>query len=355
MSWLVNSMYGSYSVKTESSIEDIISMCSDDCVVFIDDNVLKHWPVFNSVNHIVVDSNENTKTLSGVNDLLNHFINKNARPKTKIIAIGGGVVQDVVGFIASIWCRGTDYILVPTTVLSQIDSCVGGKTSINHIRKNILGTFWPPKEILICTDFLSTLSDMDYWSGWGEWIKYNLLQNKINFAIETISNMNRGNELPFIVDGLRYKIDIIQRDEFDNGDRKFLNFGHTFGHVIESISNWQIQHGYSIFLGSLISMYVSYFILKNNDDKFLSDINKLSQFAKEYISKNKINDIVKKFDRDFFIKKLIEVAKKSDKKQDSIDGLKMILIDSNGPCLYNVTDESVLKKSIGLVYDKVCF
>lgn len=355
MSWLVNSIYGDYSVKTGSSIDDVVSLCSDDCITFIDKNVLKSWPVFNTVNHIVVDATENTKTLSGVSNLINDFIDKNAKPKTKIIAIGGGVVQDVVGFIASIWCRGTEYILVPTTVLSQVDSCVGGKTSINHLRKNILGTFWPPKEILICTDFLSTLSEIDYWSGWGEWIKYNLLQNKIDFVIDSIPIISKENELMFIVDGLQYKIDIIQRDEFDIGDRKFLNFGHTFGHAIESVSNWLIPHGYAIFIGCLISMYVSNFIFKEGDVNFLHDINKLLDFAREYVSKNKINNILKTFDKQFFINSLIDIASKSDKKQDNTNGLKMILIDKNGPCLFNVTDESVLEKSIGIVYDKICF
>lgn len=354
MSRIIKSHYGEYEIKTNISINQLVTMCKQSNVItFIDSNVLINWNIFNQTNHIIVNSNEDTKSLFGITELINKFIEKGANPKTKIIAIGGGIVQDAVGFIASIWCRGIEYILVPTTILSQVDSCIGGKTSINHIKKNILGTFWPPREILICTDFLSSLSDIDYWSGWGEWIKYNILRNKIDFTINTLNSIKKGNELPFILDGLEYKIGIIERDEFDKGERKFLNFGHTFGHAIEYISEWKIPHGYAIFIGSLIALHVSYSLLEDNDE-FFSELKRLSEFGKQYINRSGIQNSIGCFDKKWFTKDIIEIAKKSDKKQENNIGLKMVLINKNEPYLHNVENENILEQSIKWVYNEVC-
>lgn len=346
MSWMIKSMYGDYEVKTGVSVNEITALCGQpNTIVFVDENVLIHWPVFND-NVIPVYANENTKTLDGVGDLIDKFVEKGATPKTKIIAIGGGIVQDAVGFIASIWCRGVDYILVPTTLLSQIDSCVGGKTSINHTRKNILGTFWPPKRILICNDFLKTLSDLDYWSGWGEWIKYNILRGKIDHTMQALSNIKMGEEHEFIVDGLSYKIEIIQRDEFDKGERKFLNFGHTFGHALESVSDWKIPHGYAVFIGSLIALHVSYQISGMTELK-KDTLNRLAKFGNKYLGNCYLQ-------KDWFTRELVTIAKKSDKKQDNDGGLRMVLVDDSGPYLENVNNVTILEQAIEWVFNEVC-
>lgn len=354
MSWLIKSMYGNYEVQTGTSIQELVELCGQpNTITFVDENVLKHWDMFDTPNVIPVYANENTKTLEGVGELINKFVESGATPKTKIIAIGGGIVQDAVGFIASIWCRGVDYILVPTTLLSQIDSCVGGKTSINHIRKNILGTFWPPKQILICPDFLTTLSDTDYWSGWGEWIKYNILQNKIDHTIQTLSSSIKGSEMQFIVDGLGYKVEIIQRDEFDKGERKFLNFGHTFGHALESVSQWKIPHGYAVFIGSLIAMYVSYKLGEENEQRW-EELQRFSAFGRSYIDRGCLEKSMGSFEREWFTRELIEIAKKSDKKQEGGQGLRMVLVNKDGAYLHNIENENVLEQAIEWVYNEVC-
>jgi len=350
MYWEIKSLHGNYNVTTGVEFGEITNFLTNnkDVILFVDENVLIHWPILNGFNPISVTANEETKTMVGVQPLIDAMIERGANPKSKIMAIGGGVVQDAVGFIASIWCRGIDYILVPTTLLSQVDSCVGGKTSINHIRKNILGTFWPPKQILICTDFLKTLSQKDYWSGWGEWIKYNILRDKTSHTIDTLSGDIVGNELTTIVDGLDYKIGIIQRDEFDKGERKFLNFGHTFGHALESVSSWEIPHGYAIFIGSLIALSVS---TKYTETNLESDLNKLFLFAKEYLQRGNVIQTLK---REWFTSELIEIAKKSDKKQENNAGIRMVLIGENGPYLHNVEDNKVLVNSIQRVCDEIC-
>lgn len=350
MYWEIKSLHGSYNVTTGVEFSEITNFLNSnkDVILFVDENVLIHWPVLNGFNPISVPANEETKTMAGVQPLIDAMVERGANPKSKIMAIGGGVIQDAVGFIASIWCRGIDYILVPTTLLSQIDSCVGGKTSINHIRKNILGTFWPPKQILICTDFLKTLSQKDYWSGWGEWIKYNILRDKTSNTIDTLSGDVGGIELNSIVDGLDYKIGIVQRDEFDKGERKFLNFGHTFGHALESVSNWEIPHGYAVFIGSLIALVVSTKYTEKNLD---SELEKLFSFGRNYLQRGDVRRTIK---REWFTSELIDIAKKSDKKQENDSGIKMVLIGESGPYLYNVEDNDVLVNSIQRVCDEIC-
>lgn len=357
MYWKINSLHGEYDViggATFSQIVEFMSQNDFDMIPFVDQNVLEHWPALKQFNPIVVRANEDTKTLSGIEPLINAMIDRGANSKSKIIAIGGGVVQDAVGFIASIWCRGVDYTLVPTTLLSQIDSCVGGKTSINHVRKNILGTFWPPKEIIICTDFLSTLSSTDYWSGWGEYIKYNILRDRMDNIINYLHPGNpHGKEYELIKDGLDYKIGIIQRDEFDRGERKFLNFGHTFGHALESVSEWKIPHGFAVFIGSLIAMCVSENYTQSDlSIKILSiKIKQLFYFGRQYLN---YGEIKHELNPEWFTSALIDIAKKSDKKQEGGSGIKMVLIGEDGPYLHTVDNNEVLIKAIERVRDEIC-
>lgn len=352
MYWKIKSLHGDYEVfdwRYEKLVGYLkfLKERKENFIVFVDENVLELYPHLMDFNPIRVPVSEETKTLVGIQPLIDEMISRGANSKTHIIAIGGGVIQDAVGFIASVWCRGVTYTLIPTTLLSQIDSCVGGKTSINHTRKNILGTFWPPNQIILCTDFLRTLSNTDYWSGWGEWIKYNILQKKVDFDFDLLLETHiNDREAAFIEEGLGYKIDIINRDEFDKGERKFLNFGHTFGHALESISNWEIPHGYAVFIGSLIALAVDADRYEWNNDA----LNKLFGFAYEYLQAGGIQDKLKS---EWFTGELIDIAKKSDKKQTG-DGLTMILIGVSGPFIEQIYDDSVLLKAIERVRDEIC-
>jgi 3-dehydroquinate synthase len=158
-------------INSLSLIELIINQ--SDVITVIDSNVNDLYPSLQKNSNIIIECNEEVKTLDGVIMLLNKLKDKKVNIKTKLLVIGGGIIQDLVGFCASIYCRGIEYILVPTTLLSQADSCVGGKTSINFDkRKNILGTFYPPTDIIIYTGFLKTLPKLDYLSGMGEIYKF---------------------------------------------------------------------------------------------------------------------------------------------------------------------------------------
>jgi 3-dehydroquinate synthase len=320
-------------VDSVSEIEDLIDQSNT--ITIIDHNVSELYPNLNRDNNIVLVCNENSKTLEGTALLISNLINLKVNIKTKLVVIGGGILQDLVGFSASIYARGIEYILVPTTLLAQTDSCVGGKTSINFdSRKNLIGTFYPPISIVICTKFLDTLSPLDYISGLGEIYKFHILQNKTPYFSPN-SNIES-----MILDSLKYKVDILSRDEFDKGERKFLNFGHTFGHALESTSNHEIPHGVAVILGSMLAVKLS-----NNLGYKVDNYNCIIEKGIDLIQKTNINFDSKWFDFD----SLMEIVK-SDKK--STGKLTMVLIDDK-PFLENVENVSILKETLKQIYESI--
>lgn len=308
---------------------------NENTITIIDSNVNKLYPSLRRDTNIVLECNENLKTLEGVNHLILILSKLKININTKLIVIGGGILQDLVGFCSSIYARGIEYILIPTTLLAQADSCIGGKTSINfENKKNLLGTFYPPSNIIICTEFLKTLSNLDYISGLGEIYKFYLLQNKISefepdFFIDSM-----------IRNSLEYKVGILVKDEFDKKERKFLNFGHTFGHALESVSNHHIPHGIAVILGSMISLRIS---------------NELGYKIPNYdLSLKKGIDLVrssqiKLFSEWFDLNSLLEIIK-SDKK--STGNLTMVLM-SDGPFMLDIKNYSVLNKVLKATYESI--
>jgi 3-dehydroquinate synthase len=244
----VKSNLNNYEVTFHNTIEDLLNNLNKQSWFIIDKNLKKYYD-FNSLsNKIFYECNETTKSFDHIEILLKTFTQNQFKSNTEVVIIGGGTLQDVAGFCCSIYSRGIKYKFVPTTLLSQCDSCVGGKTSINfNSIKNILGTFYPPTEILICDKFLQTLSEEDFKSGLGEVFKFKILQNKLNKNIFSKENLNQ-----LIRECLEYKISIIEVDEFDQGLRKLLNYGHTFGHALEITSNYKLPHGSAVILGILI-------------------------------------------------------------------------------------------------------
>ena len=318
-------------VDTIQEIEHYIDQ--PNTITFIDDNVNKLYPSLQRDNNIILISSEAVKSYTGTARVLQNLTERRANIQTKLVIIGGGILQDLIGFCASVYCRGIQYTLIPTTLLAQADSCIGGKTSINFLdRKNIIGTFYPPTDIIICPEFTQTLTKLDYISGLGEIYKFHILQNKIlNF--NPLSSIE-----PMVYDGLKYKIDVLSRDEFDKGERKFLNFGHTFGHALESTSENIIPHGIAVIIGSMIAVMISKelgYNVANYDTIIEKGILLLkdskSQFKQEW------------FDLD----SLLEIIK-SDKK--STGKLTMVLID-NKPFLEDIEDISILIKVLNQIYE----
>jgi len=320
-------------VDSLSQIEEIINQ--PNTITVIDSNIDKLYPSLQRNSNIVIECNEEVKTLDGAIMLLNELKNKKINIKTKLLVIGGGIIQDLVGFCASIYCRGIEYILVPTTLLSQADSCIGGKTSINFDkRKNILGTFYPPIDIIIYTGFLNTLLRLDFLSGMGEIYKFHILQNKIKEF-----NIN-GDTKKMIQDGLKYKTDILSRDEFDKGERKFLNFGHTFGHALESTSNNTIPHGIAVIIGSMIAISIS----KESNFK-VNNYDLVMNIGYQMLKESNIN-----FKKEWFnLENLLEIIK-SDKK--STGKLTMVLIN-NKPILVDVDNVIILENILNKIYESI--
>jgi 3-dehydroquinate synthase len=336
----VKSKIKDYSVNFVS-LSEIHKLIGEDYhLAVVDKNVANYFPKFNLGDVIVLDTDEDLKSWRGLEKIFDEFAAKKVNTQTKLIVIGGGVLQDAVGFCASVYCRGIEYYLVPTTLLSQIDSCVGGKTSINYgSRKNILGTFYPPKEILICEDWLYGLNKENFCSGLGELFKFDILRNKIQES--KVDELISGNEnvLHHIYESLNYKISILEIDEFDKKERKYLNFGHTFGHALEITSNYKLSHGYAVVIGCLIALKISVDLFDFNKEDFALALN----LAKN-ILKNTINIEENWFDYD----SLMECVK-SDKKNTGC--LNMVLLKDNNPVIQKIDDYSIIKEALVNVYE----
>ena len=338
----VKSKIKDYSVSFVD-LNEIYKLIGEDYhLAVVDSNVANSFPKFGLGDLIVIDTNEDLKSWRGLEKIFDKFAEKKVNTQTKLVVIGGGVLQDAVGFCASVYCRGIEYYLVPTTLLSQIDSCVGGKTSINYgSRKNILGTFYPPKEILISDEWLYGLNKENFCSGLGELLKFDILRNKLQES--KVSELIAGNEnvLPYIYESLNYKISILEIDEFDKKERKFLNFGHTFGHALEITSKYKLSHGYAVAIGCLIAMRVSElnYNYSHKDYSFALDIVKK-------LLKNTVPVEKKWFD----YKSLMECVK-SDKKNTGC--VNMVLIKDNDPVIQKIDDYSIIEEALENVYEAI--
>ena len=338
----IKSKIKDYSVSFKS-LNEICNLIGEDFhLAVVDKNVAKYFPQFGKGDLIVVDTNEDLKSWRGLEKIFDKFVEKKVNTQTKLVVIGGGVLQDAVGFCASVYCRGIEYYLVPTTLLSQIDSCVGGKTSINYgSRKNILGTFYPPTEILICADFLLSLAQEDFCSGLGELFKFDLLRNKIEDShIEKLIN-DKESILPYVEDSLKYKISILEIDEFDKKERKFLNFGHTFGHALEITSNYKLSHGYAVIIGCLIALQISIDLFDYDKNKFDIALN-----LSKKILKNTVEIKKEWFDYDA----LMECVK-SDKKNTGC--VNMVLLKDSNPIIQKIEDHSIINRALEKVYEAI--
>jgi len=205
---------------------------------------------------------ESEKTLAGVERFLGFLQKENATKKSKILAIGGGVIQDIATFTAHIYYRGISWIYVPTTLLSMADSCIGAKCGINlNTFKNQLGFFQSPQRVMISEKFLSTLSTSDLRSGYGEILKLFLIDGEEAFLTLKTEIDKHGfcNAMlsVFIKKSLQIKKNIIEQDEYESDLRRILNYGHTFCHSLETITHHAVSHGLAVAWGVDIANYVS--------------------------------------------------------------------------------------------------
>ena len=209
------------------------------------------------------ETNKNTKTLDKIHSKL---IEERYSRDCILIGLGGGITCDITGFAAATYQRGVDFILFPSTLLSQVDASVGGKTAINHPQgKNMIGAFHQPKEVFADVDILSSLPDIEISNGLSEVIKHALIADKDYFSwleinLKNITSLDSTSLEHAITKSIEIKAKIVSEDEKEKGIRKLLNFGHTFGHAIEAYNGFKnITHGAAITLGMVIASKISYF------------------------------------------------------------------------------------------------
>lgn len=263
----VESFKGKYQVEFMSAEKGLLEVLAEGDIIVIDSNVAKLYPQIKAIagntNIIEVNANEQAKTYDNIGLLMERVISFGFSKNNRIIAIGGGVVQDICSFSSSIMFRGIDWIFFPTNLLTQCDSCIGSKTSVNLGNfKNQLGGFHPPKHIYIDFGFIDTLGEREISSGLGEMMHYFLTEADADLSsikadiIEAYIDRKILGKL--IQSSLLIKRKMVEIDEFDQGPRNIFNYGHTFGHAIESCTKYAIPHGiavaYGIDLANLISV-----------------------------------------------------------------------------------------------------
>jgi 3-dehydroquinate synthase len=250
-------------------------------------------------------ANEKNKNLNNVNKILQILLNKNFSRLDCVFTIGGGITGDVGGFAASLYKRGLRFINMPTTLLSQVDSSVGGKTGVNTKEgKNLIGSFYQPKMVISDTEFLRSLPRREIISGYGEILKHSLILNKNLYKYLNNNSFNILNlKSPFIekaiFESCKIKKKIVEKDEKEKGIRKILNFGHTFAHAYEATLGYskKLNHGEAVILGIITALKFGFRIkltkLKEYDQiiQHIHEI-KLPSDIKNYFSPKNLNTIL---------------------------------------------------------------
>jgi len=216
------------------------------------------------VDVIEIPAGESSKSVTTVLDVARQLVRLKVSRKSLLIALGGGVVGDLTGFIASIYMRSIPYVQIPTTLLAQVDSSVGGKTGVDLPEgKNLLGTFYQPKAVYIDLSFLKTLSDKDFANGLAEIIKYGIMGDYNLFEFlehesDGIKKRNLSLMKSLVGRSCKIKADIVEMDEKELGLRRILNFGHTLGHAVEAASGYSLFHGEAVSIGMVGAAKISH-------------------------------------------------------------------------------------------------
>lgn len=256
----IQSHNGVYSVSFDSRLlVDVGKLLEGQPHFLIDANVASLYadqlrPILGHKNTVVIEATEENKSIERIIPVFERLVESSVRRDHVLIAIGGGIIQDITCFVASTLLRGMSWVFVPTTLLAQADSCIGSKSSINLGKtKNILGTFNPPNEIHVCAGFLDTLEDKDICSGIGEILKVHAIDSASAFdrlaADYDALLSDRSMLLAYVRKALLIKQRFIEVDEFDRGVRNIFNYGHSFGHAIEAATNFAVPHGIAVTLG----------------------------------------------------------------------------------------------------------
>jgi len=248
----------------ESTLNDVLI---DGDFLIIDNKVKEIYgpqlkPVLDEYQHIGIDAIEPQKSYQGIMPVIETLIENGFKKNHRLVAIGGGITQDVTAFISSIMYRGVKWIFFPTTLLAQGDSCIGSKTSINFGEfKNQVGGFYPPNTIFIYPGFIDSLTTAEMKSGMGEMLHYFIVAGEDDFQTYKKLYKDAFNDREIlskiIARSLEIKKGYIEKDEFDQNIRQVFNYGHSFGHAIESLTHYRIPHGIAVSFGMDIANFIS--------------------------------------------------------------------------------------------------
>ena len=341
---------GSNLITNFSKIIKNNSLTFNQCLLVVDKKVPKKFitKIKNSLKKKKIyicffSASEANKNFGIINKILEILLNKNFSRDDCLISLGGGITGDVSGFVSSIFKRGIKFINVPTTLLSQVDSSIGGKTGINsNYGKNLIGSFYQPNLVISDVDFLKSLPKREIICGYGEILKHSLIRDK-NFFKFLNKNVSKITQLtsPFIekaiYESCKIKKSVVEKDEKEKHLRKVLNFGHTFAHAYEASLNYskKLNHGEAVILGmkTALSFSLSLKMLEKRDyNLILNHINNLnlSISVNKFFTKKNLNKIL------FFMAK--------DKKNKS-QKINLVLLKKIGsPQINNEYSKERLKK-----------
>lgn len=250
--------------------------------------------------YVLIDG-DCSKTRENALNIVDFLIKNKAKREDVLVSFGGGVITDITGFVASIYMRGINLVHIPTTIIGQIDSAIGGKTSVNYEHyKNVIGTFYDPKLVICETNYLKTLNQHEILNGHGELIKTGLIGN-----IDILNSLDNNDAVynPLLISmAIEVKKGFVVNDYFDKSVRNTLNFGHTIGHAIETLTNFEVSHGEAVIIGMLKSIEAGIYLgitnpkLLNNFSEILKNIGynvpkiKYSDYEKYLFMDKKSND-----------------------------------------------------------------
>jgi len=279
-----------------------------------------------------ITANEKNKNFVIANNLLNGLAKKKFNRSDCVIAVGGGIVGDISGFVASTYKRGMKFINIPTTLLSQADACIGGKTGINSkFGKNLIGNFYQPELIISNTTFLETLPNREIICGYAEMLKHAIIKDKnffswlVKHGLELVKKRNKKLMTYAIYKSCKVKAGIVEKDEKEKNLRMKLNFGHTFGHAFEATKKFskKLNHGEAVLLGMMSACEFSF-------EKKILSLSDLIKIKKHFLDLNLPHNL-KKYFRKRDIKKIIDFMT-IDKKNYN-DKINLILISKIGKSL----------------------
>lgn len=271
-------------IKNKSVLQSILyeKKIGNKIFVIIDDKVsylIKDLKKNDNIHTLKINGGEKIKSIKFYSNIISQLLKLKIDRSSTILAIGGGTVGDLSGFIASTILRGVKFILIPTTLLSQVDSSIGGKNGINTaFGKNLVGTFFQPDKVIIDPSVLKTLSKRELRSGYAEILKHALIKNKtLYYWLQNnylnVINLKKNFITKAIIDSIKVKTFFVQKDEKENllgsSSRAMLNFGHTFGHALEALNkyNKKLTHGEAIAIGMSFATKISYKmnLISNNE------------------------------------------------------------------------------------------